>query len=642
MAIQASTEALLALELFQLSPAAKKSRELMNEQLVEVAMFENEDAHSLSEIATAVLKLLQHAIVFTHDECREALTRCCSKGRISQVEGDSYTLTAQTINNLSKSIERAKQAEKDFDQGLAESVGRRFNRVLDPFAEAVLCKTVKEAIQGIFYQNALRFRRLSDEEADLSGLLEFDSKAVTRLKQKLGTFMSLEPNATVEDTMVGIQWFMGNLNKVQKHYIASLHHRVYYFDILNIDPRLQMIEDKCLKSMRLYLDTNVVIRYLCEGAPRYEPIADVLNMSKKLGVKLLISSKTLPESEGLVEEAKGFSAYLNDPEVSAALRSNPIAMSNPIIEAFLVKRRENPKLNWVGFLSRFSDLEIYLITNDIEVNDDDCGDILADESYPRVRAAIIDAKGEECSSNIVEHDTYNLILIQRLRSIYAATLLGSSVWLATIDTKLPKVDRILRRRYPNPHCRMIDHWGAFLLPFQNVGRFIATDDYISYLASEQLGAIFPEEVLDIRFFNELERADVGLDDILKLDPEIAFSSLADLQQDRESKALLAQIPTVSGKEKESVQREFHERALAIISKRSEQEKERDEREMARLRYGIEDLSERLHKMESASSKDTEKLELVRRKLEATKRELKQYERMPFWQRVKYALRGPGR
>jgi hypothetical protein len=637
MPVEASTEALLALELFQLSADAKKSRKSLNKHLTEVAMFTKADARSTNEIVASVLTLLNNAIVFGHDECKEALDMLVIEGRIVELGNDNYKLSDETEIKLSESIERIKQAEKKFDQGLAESVGRATGKVLNPFAEAVLCKVTKEVIQDIFYHSTLKLRKLLSGDCDFSILLETDSNAESKLAENLQAFVSLEPDSTVERTMIGIKGLLGHLNEAQKHFIGSLHYRVVYFQILNVDPRLQKLEEECFKAMRLYLDTNVVIRYMCEDSPNHEPIADVLGASKKLGAKLLISSKTFQETGLLIKEAKSFSMYLNDQKIGPALLANPIAVNNPLIQAFITKRRGNPKLNWSAFISPFNNFEIYLITKDVEMNDDNCGDILSDDLYSRIRTTIAD-EAWNASANIIDHDAYNLLLIQKLRGVHTTKALGSSVWLLTIDRKLPKVDRRLHSIYPQPHCQTIEQWGTILLPFQNIGTFMASDEYISYLASQELGAIFPEQVLDIHFFEGLEQAEVDLDEILRLDPEIAFQSLIDLQQDREAQVLLKQIRSMPAEEKEAAKKEFRERSLAIISKCSEEEKNLVEAELTRLRNGIQELSEVLHNMESDRVKNAENIELIKQKLDMTKAELGQYEHMSFWQRVKYVLR----
>ncbi|GAI37211.1 unnamed protein product [marine sediment metagenome] len=158
------------------------------------------------------------------------------------------------------------------------------------------------------------------------------------------------------------------------------------------------------------------------------------------------------------------------------------------------------------------------------------------------------------------------------------------------------------------------------------------------MVSHQLGVIFPEEVLDIQFFKELDNSDVDVDSILKLDPEIALHSLIDLQKDREARTLLSQIQTTSEDEKEPVVKAFYDRALSIISKYKEDEKQQDKREIERLQKGIDKLADELRKLESARVSDRDRITVVRQKLIETQNGLDNYKRMPFWQRIKFLFR----
>jgi hypothetical protein len=636
MTKEVSQEALLAFELFQRSPHGTESRKVLNQYLVQLAMYNDANIHIIEEIRRVVLKLLNEMISFSYQECKEALDSCSNSESITKTGDANYALTKQAKNRLFKAYELIDQAEKDFDRGLSEYVGRRLGIVIGLFAEALLFNIVKETIQNIFYRNAIKLRNLLEGKTDLANLLEADIGAEKELKERLTTFTSLQTDATIDAVIEGIKWFMANLNDSQKHYIAMLHHRVFYFQILNIDPRLQRIEDDCCKSLRIYLDTNVLVRYLCEGSSLHKPIADVIAMSKKLGIKILVSSQTLRESERLVNAAKSFSTYLEKPQIEAVLLTSQVGMNNPVIEAFLIKKRQNLQLKWSGYISPLTNLEVYLITEDIEVSDDDF-DASSDKTYDLVRRAVTDVKRDLVSPEIINHDSHNLVLIQRLRDKYPAGMLGSSVWLLTIDSKLPKVDKILRRTYPSPHCKTIDQWGGVLLPFQNIGKFIATDEYVSYLVSQQLGVVFPGEVLDIQFFKELEKSDIDIEGILKLDPEIALNSLVDLQKDREARILLDQIQTVPEDEKEPAVKAFYERALSILSNYKEDEKQRDKREIGRLQKGIQQLTDELRDLESARVKDKDRLKSVRQNLKETQEKLTIYRKMPLWQRVKFLL-----
>lgn len=634
-----SQEALLAFELFQRSPHGTKSRRLLDQHLVEVAMYNDEAIRTTEEIRSAVLTLLNEQIAFSHEECKRAADNCNISGSVKKSGDDIYVLTKQTKKRLKNAYELIQQVETSFDKGLSEYVGRRLGTVINPFAEVLLCSIVKETVQGIFYRNAIKLRELLEGELNFANLIEFDTGVEKELVGKLETFISIQSEGTAETTVEGIKWFLANLSAIQKHYLATLHHRVFYFQILNVDPRLQEIEETCCRSLRLYLDTNILVRYLCDGSTLHEPILSVVTMSKELGIKLLISSKTLLESERLVNAAKGFSMYLENSPMATALLSSSIAMNNPFVEAFLVKRRQNPKLKWSGYISRFDDLEILLLTNDIEVSDDDISDIVEDESYPLVHKAVIDVKDPSTAPEIINHDSYNIVLIQRLRDKYPPTLLGSSVWLLTIDSTLRRADRRLRRAYPSPHCRTIDQWGGLLLPFQNIGRYVATDEYISYLVSQQMGVIFPEKVLDVQFVRELEKSDIDLSTVLELDPEIALHSLVALQVDREARTLLTRIQTSSDEEKEPIVRAFYDRALSMISDYKEEERQRDKKEIERLQKGLQKHADELRKMESAVVTDQDRIELLRRKVSETQKELDNYRKMPFWQRVRFLFRG---
>jgi len=638
MLIEASKEAMLALELFQLDPASVKSKELLNQHLVEVAMYIYPNKHSLHEITSSVLELLKNAVDFGEMEGKEALDHSCARGRTDKRSADNYFLSDKVKNLLESSAQKIDFAEKEFDKGLADYVGRQLNCVLDPFAEAVLCRSVKETIQAIFYQDTLKLRKLANGECDFTSLFDLNAKAIEDLKNRLVTFISLQRNASTEAIIRGAQLFLGNLSDGQKHYVANLYYRVFYFQILNVDPKLRKLENECFKATKLYLDTNVVIRYLCEGAAYYRAITDVINMSKKLGVRLFVSTMTLHEAQNLIKEAKRFGPHLNDGKISAALRTNPVAVNNPIIGTYIKKQRDNRRLNWAAFIAPFENLELFLIANDIETSDNKCVDITSDQNYSKIQYVVSDlskdTKGQPAPQNVIDHDTYNLILVQKLRETFTGTMLGSSVWLLTIDRKLPKVDRVLRDKYPSPHCQTVDQWGSILLPFNNVENFMATDSYISYLVSQQLGAMSPQEIIDIHFFEELERAEINIDAILGLEPDLAFLVLVDLQKDREVHTLLSKMSVSADEDKESFKDEFRDKALQSIKKTTSEEKAEYDREIARLQDGVNFLLIELKNMKSANITDKEKILVIERKLHTTEQDLRKYEHMSLWQKIK--------
>ncbi|GAI20440.1 unnamed protein product, partial [marine sediment metagenome] len=205
MITEVSQEALLAFELFRRAPSAKQPRKVLNQHLVEVAMYNNETIRTIEEIKLSVLKLLNNQLTFSDEECIETLNSCGISGTVEKKGNNTYILTKPTQEKLKKAYESIEQGEKDFDQGLSEYVGRRLDTVIDPFAEALLCKNVKETIQSIFFKNAIKLRKLLEEQSDLVNLLESDIDAEKELRGKLTTFISIQSDATVEATIEGIK-----------------------------------------------------------------------------------------------------------------------------------------------------------------------------------------------------------------------------------------------------------------------------------------------------------------------------------------------------------------------------------------------------------------------------------------------------
>ena len=177
MIVDVSQEALLAFEFFRRSHKAAQPRRILNQYLAEVAKYWDEKLRTTEEIRQAVLELLHNQVSFSYDECKEALDSCVASGSMKKSGNDNFILDKETTERLRKACESVEETEIHFDRGLSEHVGRRFGTVIGPFAEALLCKSVREVIQGIFYRNAIKLKKLIEGEMDLANLIESDADA---------------------------------------------------------------------------------------------------------------------------------------------------------------------------------------------------------------------------------------------------------------------------------------------------------------------------------------------------------------------------------------------------------------------------------------------------------------------------------
>jgi len=387
-----SREALLALELFRLNPRSKKGHEVILQHLVEVAIHTNPENRSTSEIVNTCLGLMGQSSGFGETECNAALSECCRLGRVKQVSTDEYSLTDEVDKELSHRNMRFQEAEKAFNTGLVESIGKVLNTVVNPIAEPFLCGIVRDAIQQAFYDSAIRLHKLLDSKSDILAAIDKDYDIDSQLIEKFRPFTMIQTGATPEQTLVGVRQFLNNLDETQRHFIGNLHRRVFYFQILDIDPRLQELEKQSFTNTRVYLDTNVAIIYLCDGTRMHQPVFDILRTALSLGTKLFVSPFTIKELEGIIEEASKFSNYLKDGRITKILQANPNALSNPIIDGFINLKRSHTSLNWEAYVTPFHKLEEYLLSYDVVPEEEDCDGIESDEEYIDVYNQISDIK----------------------------------------------------------------------------------------------------------------------------------------------------------------------------------------------------------------------------------------------------------
>lgn len=635
MTQQASQEALLALELFRLAPISKRGRDLLELNLVEVALYTKPKANSISEIAIVVSELLQQPGFFSENQCKQALAKGCENNGIQQIEDNKYKLSDIVKKELKNRAEKLKDIETSFDKSLIDNVGRALGTVIDPFAETFLCSAVKEVIQLIFFNSAIKFQRFLDSECDLLTLTDEEPDFDNEFEKRLSKFLSLQVDASLDKTIIAIKQHLNSLEEAERHFVANLHRRVRYFQILNIDPRLQRIQQECFENMRIYLDTNVVIRYLCDGVDIYRPIAEILELSKSLGAKLFISPVTYEEVKQLIDEASNFRVRVStrDNRLVKLLQEHPGNVNNPIIDGFIKQSRIEKKFNLLTLLSPLKRLETHLLAHEVLIEDEYSEDIESGEEYRAVYSKTLGVKPGK-SSNVLRHDTINCILIHKLRDKYPGMSLGPSVWLITIDTKLPVLDRRLRRKYHVPHCKLIENWGEVLSHFQNVNKFMVTDDYIAYLISNKLGGYIPEESLDIHVLETLANSEIPYEIIMRQDPEIAYGMIVDIQEDRETRALLDELTIPSDKSEEIISL-LAKKITEIEGERVAAVTQEAEMEISRLKNGIAELERRQKELYEAGQEDREAINIINQKLEDTTKQLETFRKMPLKERLKF-------
>lgn len=582
-------EALLALELFQLDPRSKGSRDLLHQYLVEVGLLEAKVPITGPEVMETVSQMCGSRSPLSEGELQAALERCVNRDSVVKNAEHRYVLSPFARAKLEDERIRHHRQKESFRDLVVERVERALKQALSTLAEPVLVAAVTRTLQALFYDNHIRLHRALSEGSDFGCLLESDFDPEQNLRKELEVFVTTHAPGEMETTVVGVKDALANLNSDHQEYLLRLVQQIFFFEILNLDPRLQDLERRCFERTHLYLDTNVGIRYISGHHPQHETISATIDTSKALGCQLFVSPSTLIEMTRLVSNARSHGAFLNQDRIRQVLSADPMAADNPLIETYISEKRGNPSLTWAAFIARYEDMESLLLAHDVLVSGDDATVLQAETSYSRASQAVSQVKAD-ANPYVILRDTVNLVLVHKERQRVAPTAMGPGVWLLTVDHKLPLVDRAMRHVFQVGHCRLLDQWAEAIFPFQGIVGTSFTGDYVAFLVANRFGLYLHHSVVQTDFFKTLVDDQIGVPELLQLPPEVALGVVRALQEDREARKLVEE----SGAQVDEAELERrHEQLRDLIAKYAAEieaeARRRSDEEIKRLKDGMAEL-----------------------------------------------------
>ena len=609
-------EALIALELFQLDPRSKQSKALLHQYLVEVSLLETTTSLTTSQVMEKVTEMCGRRAPLSNEQIQAALKVCVDTNTVLHDSEGKYLLSQTARESLEEEKTKYKKQENGFRRLIIEHVERSLNQTISTLSEPVLVASVTRTLQALFYDHHIRLQSVLDEGKNLSCLLESEFDAEKYLRQQLGTFVTTYAPGGLENVVFGVKDALASMSQDDQGYLLGMLQQIFFFEILNLDPRLQDLEKRCFEQTRLYLDTNVGIRYISVHHPHYETIAFALDTSRKLGCQLCISPITLVEMAKLVEHAKRHSTFLNQDKILKAFAVDPRAADNPIIEAYVSEKSKNPSLIWGAFISRYDDIKTVLLAREVFLSGDEPTDLKSHPSYLDVEKAVKQNKPIAVNQENILHDTINILLVHKERQKINANAMGPGVWLITEDHSLPRVDKSLLRIFKVGHCRMMDQWAETIFPFQGIAGTSFSSDYIAFLLNNRFGMYLNRVVIKTEFLQTLVNDQIGVPELLGLPPEVVLGVVRTMQEDRESNKIMQQSAEVGIDEAEMERR--RKRLRDFVSKKAA-EIEADHRkkldmETKRLKDGITELQSILDQAMQKSEKDTLLIKTLQEKI----------------------------
>ena len=272
------------------------------------------------------------------------------------------------------------------------------------------------------------------------------------------------------------------------NFLYTTNQNMIYLQILNLDPECRVLQIEELKKKTLFLDTNIVLPILCEDYPQREFIRELINLNKKIGVKLVFTYKTEEEFLNVLENAnKSYSSI----DVPKNILKH---VNDPFISSFASESRIKPQQTWEGFYYRMRRVHSLLKNNwKIDYYDDKHEDIMNKSHFndisKKVDSCYKEVRGGDKRKEVADHDAFHMILIKELRKDHTPSILGPDYWFLTLDTTLFCVENtmneLLDYKDPSPASLHCDLWMDIISPFltSNLMEGKESNLYAGYLMS---------------------------------------------------------------------------------------------------------------------------------------------------------------
>jgi predicted nucleic acid-binding protein len=437
---------------------------------------------------------------------------------------------------------------------LIESVELEIDEILDSAAADQIYDAVIRVITEEVYEYSLQLARDHVSFENMIAKIE-ESEPQTKLGEALDNLLPNNRKLLRQKILGGIINYLRDLSEDLRLVMRAIHHNVLLNQILNLDPLLVNAQRRLFSVRRIYLDTNVVLSYLCEAHTYHKVVQEIIEASANLGVQLLVSPYTLSELENQVKRAKKNHVSLERNDIVAAMA--PFG-DDAILTTYVKLKKLQPSLAWEPFIAQFESWGDLLLQSNMLVENEGSDAINGNKLLGSVRKIVAENKSPFVSDNVIDHDTFNCILILHLREKYVSDEMGQVVWLLTIDRSLKKIQKLLRsaKHIENLYCMQISSWGEIVMPVENILGFVF-NDFIGYLAQARLGALAEPNVIQLDFLETIKDAEVDVDRLMKMHPQQVRQILGKLQSNRDAHSILKSAATANTPEsRKSYQMEF--------------------------------------------------------------------------------------
>ncbi len=527
-----SVHDLVAYSLFDLDPKARQLRAPLLFYIVQLALLTADGPFDTGRLHSVVCERLVAADAITEPDVAKAVAIGVQNGSVIEVESGAWALAPARRQQLQTAREEVEQHGAAFHEHMRVAVELRLHEQLQPEALVEFRQALDEELQGLFAQHTARLvdaLREGGPGFDVT-LGSMSRKAISKLAQPLA-----RPTEKLRRSQVqaGIRDGLETLPDEARSYLAAVYQRTVVMALMAQDPSIRRVRRDLAAQRVALLDTNVVIAWLFEDHKNHDEARTVIETAKAVGCTLMVSHFTQQELQHQIDAAERVFAGLATSEVFQGL------VDNDIVRTYAQRRARNTRLTWGGFMGAYNPPAVALADHGILLTDPEWSTTHMDERIAVVESAVAQAKMKPAGS-IVRCDARNMLHVQRLRDQHPADVMGSRVWLVTLDRSLAAADTLLLERgvFDLPTTHLARDWCELLTPL------VAPDEqglkeYVSFLVRSQYGLLSRDPAfVDARFLERLHEARFDIGTLLDGSPERARQTLIRLQRDTEVNRLL--------------------------------------------------------------------------------------------------------
>lgn len=267
--------------------------------------------------------------------------------------------------------------------------------------------------------------------------------------------------------------FFRNAKDDRAKFVGCFLRSSFLKNAITMDPRFTGTISKQFGGSIVVLDTNFIFALLGLRGDFEEDVAKaILRFNRDLSIKSIVHRISIREFEhSLARQGRGIKSLVMPSTELAGALAEAFELEGPIGAYY--KRYADTGVKWDDWIQRFLAVEAMLEEAAIEVTDVYEEAIEKDKKLEEETNRIYEVSqeytkrlsGQPLGIEICRHDAFLRLLCIRLRKGKPHEFMKAGVWCVTLDSKLPRYERIERHRLRDtPVFVLTDVWMQYIGP----------------------------------------------------------------------------------------------------------------------------------------------------------------------------------